>query len=258
MEAEEFSVPYGRSNDQIPCWLHPAESQTLVILIHGHNHHGDSRMFRALSEELQSKGVAVCRYSVLREETPKGLLVPTITEEIAQAKTVLEHVRAEYDKIIAVGHSQGGIVALQLGIDGDVDAVVELMSVMDTQFHVERRLESLHLTLDDLRSHKYHSYTTPDGMQMLYTPAFFEDLEIFDVHAMLTEWFGPTLFVAGSKDQRVSEEEVERGFMTANNPKELFTVDDDHLFSVSTAKNVADKIDGWLSAEGLKEDGELH
>lgn len=254
MDFEEIHIPYGRENEHITCWMHPVlHSRTLVFLIHGHNSRADTPRLQVLASRLQRAGLNVCRFNVLREQVGDyASLVTTVEEEVRQATVALEAMREEFDTIIVAGHSQGGIVALQLALDNALDGVVFLMSVMDPQHNVEGKLQRLGVDLEELHRKKHTSVDLPDGRVMTYTPAFFEDLQLYDMHGMLTQWYGPSLFVTAANDESILQDESEHGFAMANEPKELFVVEDKHQFSTATAEAIADKIAAWIKGHGLQ------
>jgi pimeloyl-ACP methyl ester carboxylesterase len=252
MDFESIHIPYGHADDHIQVWLHPTTSRTLVMLIHGHNATADQPRFVQLARTLQKANINVVRYNVVREKAGDlAQLVPTLDEEMQQARVVLHAFREEFDTIIVAGHSQGGIIALQLAIDEQLDGAVLLMSVMDTRASMERKLLQLGFTLDELQQRKHRTIDLPDGRVMLYTPAFFDDFELWDVHGMLAQWYGPTLFVAATADEHIPVDEIEHAESIANSPKEFFTVEDKHNFSPENAIVIAKRIEAWMQEQGL-------
>jgi esterase/lipase len=260
MNYEEILIPYGRANEHIVAWHHPAPSKTLILLIHGHSSTGDKPRFVTLANTLQQAGYAVVRFTVLREKVgDEALLTMTVTEEAAQADVVLQHFRDEYEQIVAVGHSQGGMIALDLGVKGAVDGIVFLMSVMDVEKNTESKLAAMGITLEELHARKHIVKELPNGAVFVYTPAFFDDYQTWDVLGMLAQWYGPSLFVSATKDVNVPADEVELGFNIAGDPKELFSVEDEHRFSNETAQVIAMKIVAWLEENNFPaNDSELH
>lgn len=254
MDFETIQIPYGRADEHITVYMHPTmESRTLVFLVHSHNSMADQPRYTAFANALQHAGINVCRFQVLREQVGDyAKLVTTIEEEVRQASVVIEAMREEFEVIIAAGHSQGGIVALQLALDHHLDGVMLLMSVYDPQRSADHKLQLLGVDLDELRRRKTATIDLPDGRVMTYTPAVIEDMQLQDMHGMLTQLHAPILAVQASHDEFISAEETEHGISMMNEPTEVLTVDDKHRFSAETAERIAEKAIQWIDVHGLR------
>lgn len=87
--------------------------------------------YAMLAEQLTEQGYAVMRYdkrgvglSTIREQMERALVFDDYVDD---AELCVEYLRGEgYDRIVIVGHSEGGDIALHLAERGKVDALVLL------------------------------------------------------------------------------------------------------------------------------------
>lgn len=230
-------------------WLHrtPAGSDTCIVIIHGHNAWGRRSRFQTLANWLSHHGYDAVRWNVVRNEiAEKTFAVLPITAEVAQVRAVLEKLRPAYTRIVLVGHSQGGLMSLSLAAEGLADALVQLMPVIDTRESVRDKLLSIGVSLDEFHAKGSTQVTYPNNETFVYDATYFDDLLTYDAHALYKTYTKPLFMIGGTLDVTIPLAEVEEGFSWANEPKELFTIDDTHNFTDESAMLIAQKIKNWL------------
>lgn len=232
-------------------WLHRTGGKHLVILVHCHNCAGTQGRYIAMAKELERLGIDCLRFNITRGEVAPGIIeVTSVTEEYNQTKAILSQIRSKYSKVVAAGHSQGGMVCTRLADEGLVDGSVLLMSVIDVAYHITNKLPWINMSLEELRTKPYGAFTLPNGV-FGYTTAFFDDFATWNSKALLARNKKPLLFVEASKEDRLKPGEMQEGFAAASGPKELFTIDDKHLFSQDNAILIARKIASWMQEQKL-------
>lgn len=90
------------------------DSYDIAILMHGFTGNRNGELLTALADALSEKGVASVRFDFNGHGDSDGKLEDmTVLNEIADAKVILDYVRAlkNVRNIYLVGHSQGGVVA---------------------------------------------------------------------------------------------------------------------------------------------------
>ena len=230
-------------------WLHHTAkgSDTCIVILHGHNANGARSRFQTIAKWLEHHGYNACRWNCIRPVLDeKTYSVLPISTEIAQARALVKKLRERYPKIILVGHSQGGLVALQLATEGYCDALVQLMAVVDTRENVRSKFAHIGVNLEELHNIGTTKTTYPNGESFVYDAGFFENLVEFDAHALYKQYTKPLLMVGALRDDPVPLSEVQDGFSWANEPKELLVIDDLHNFSDENAMLIAKKIAEWL------------
>jgi esterase/lipase len=238
------TTPTGRT---VVGWLHRASrgSGTLVVLCHGHNANGTHGRFIELAKWLEHLGYDCLRWSVTRTELLPGVLeVTTISEEVEQATALVRSLRDRYRHVVAVGHSQGGVMCLALAHAHLADAVVQLMSVADEKLRIKLMRERFDQAEKTNGIARYASHSA--GKTFGYTQSFFQDYERWHLAELLKTNTAPILFVLGSRDERVTPAEVRAGFEIAGGDKELFVIDEGHDFSPATAAVLGKKVAQWL------------
>lgn len=241
------------SGEKAMGWLHhtPARSDTCVVIIHGHNAWGRRSRFQTLANWLSHHGYDAVRWNVVRTEVAeKTFAVLPITTERAQVRALLEKIRAQYKRIVLIGHSQGGLIALSLAAEPVtqhlVDAFVQIVPVIDTRESVRDKLLSIGVSLDEFHRTGATKVTYPNNETFVYDATYFDDLLKYDAHALYKQCAKPLLMIGATGDITVPLAEVEEGFSWANEPKELFVIDDVHNFSDENAMLIAKKINEWL------------
>lgn len=235
-------------------WLHraPKKADTLIVLLHGHNANGNWSRWQTMAKWFEHNGFDCLRWNAVREQKDDSIFqVTNVTEEYEQAKALLDSVRRDYSRIVAVGHSQGAMIALQLCVDGLAHAYVSLMGVGDTKASLQRKVTHIGLPAAVLSEETFPLDANPrmtmtNGTQFEYTRAFFVDFSNWDMPALLAQWTGPSMFVAGAKDTLIPASEVEHASSLVGGAHTYSVIDDNHSFSEANAVMLAGVIVHWL------------
>ncbi len=244
-------------NRQAQGWLHRAAGtpDTLILLLHGHNSNGGRSRFITLAKWFEHHHIDCIRWNVVRESLGDNKFrVPTVSEEYDQVKALAQSIRHKYKRIVAIGHSQGAMLALKLCTEGLADAYVSIMGVGDTHTSMERKLARIGLTDEALRGQSLAALpewmvTQPDGVSYVYAPTFLVDFTAWDMASLFAQLRVPSLFIAGTRDDTIPVSEVEGAYAIVHDRKKLLTVDDVHRFSDETAMMLAGVIVNWLREE---------
>lgn len=233
---------------RVVSYLHRAGSDTLFMMIPGHNSDGNRGRFITLAKSLEARGFDTLRFSATRPSKSENVWeVTSITVEAAQAEATLRSLRSKYQRVIVMGHSQGGLICLHLAQQGLADGIVFLMSVFNPHHHVESKTHMLHTALEKVHQGEEPRISYPDGRTFVYTSAFFDDLDNYKPLESIKHLSCPLLFIAGTEDTTVLASEVQLGFDAAHTTKEFFTVPDTHNFSNETAVIIANEAISWLA-----------
>jgi pimeloyl-ACP methyl ester carboxylesterase len=230
-------------------WLHRAQSgsDTCIVIIHGHNNNGSRGRFITLAKWLEHHGYDAMRWDCIRPEIgEKCFAVLPVTAEIAQVRALLHKLRPQYRRLVLAGHSQGGLIALSLAAEGWGDALVQMMPVIDVQENVQKKFAYIGFNIEELRRIGSTTTTYPNGESFTYDAAFFEDLATFNAKTFYEQYTKPLLVVGGTRDEPVPLSEIEKGFSWANEPKELFIIEDVHNFNDESAVRIATRMNEWL------------
>ncbi len=237
-------------NRQAHGWLHKANgaADTLIVLCHGHNSTGDRGRFITLARWFEHAGQDCIRWNAVRNRPRENTFtVLTVTEEYEQVKALLDPMRRKYKRIIAIGHSQGALLALKLCAEGIAHTYVSLMGVGDTVESLERKKQALAVQHAPDKDNQF--IILPNGQTFEYTNMFFTDFVSWDVPKLLSLHRGASLFIAAEQDTAIPPSEVRNAFKQAHEPKNYLTVDDVHNFSEETSRLIAHAIRDWLQTE---------
>jgi pimeloyl-ACP methyl ester carboxylesterase len=235
-------------------FLHRAQgnSDTLIVLLHGHNASGNWGKMVTMAKWFEHNSIDVLRWSAVRKQVEESVYaVSNVTEEYEQAKALLDSLRRNYKRVVVVGHSQGAMIGLRLCIEGLAHAYIALMGVGDTNASLKRKITHLGLPQAVLSVETYPTNPKPrltmtNGVQFEYEADFFTDFASWNIPAMLAQWNGPSLFVAGEQDTMIPASEVEHASKTVRGESKYLTIADNHSFSEESAVMLAGVIVNWL------------
>lgn len=231
-------------------WLHRAGSDTLAVLVHGHNTAGTASRYLTIAQWLEHHGIDCLRVSVTRPQLAEKMWrVTTVTEEIRQVEAISAPLKDKYKRLVFAGHSQGGIIALKAAIDMQAAALVQIMGVFRTKANAREKLKSLGINVPHLPRDETVPISVPNGATFVYGEDFFEDIASYDVARMLQHWHGPTLFIYGEQDTTILKTEVVAACACANTPKKLVGVLAKHRFNEHSAMNIGKALASWLAHE---------
>lgn len=213
-----------------------------ALIIPGHNSHGDKPRFVALTHALKAAGWSLERFSAQRvEHVPGEEHTLTVDEEYAQVKKALKDIPRPR---IAIGHSQGGALALRLGFEGLVDGVVCLMGDTSSQEDVNTTLANLGADLHEVREQGWVRFERDSGQANWYSAEFFEDYLMWNIPIYATAKV-PKLFIAGAQDPWNTPEKVQALVDEAREPKAFVTVACGHNFEEEHVSELAEHVLAW-------------
>lgn len=232
-------------------WLHQVNSDTVILLIHGHSAHANMPQYIEFAKTISALGVACCRMNVTRKAVAENAFeVTTPSEEAEQAAALAHMLRQKYKHVIACGHSQGWLSALKLVEDGLVDGAICLMGIIDTDANMQVKLSQLGMTLQQMDEEGY-AYSEIAGVRFYYNPAFFANMRGWNVQDMLSHVHKPLLFIFGNQDSIITPAEITKGYEIANQPKQLVGVEGKHRFQPQDGMVIGKKIVGWIEEQKL-------
>ena len=213
-------------------------SQHIVVLGHGVTGNKDRPFLVELADNLSNAGIPTIRFSFSGNGNSDGEFTQsTISKEIGDLASVLDVL--DNHTICYVGHSMGGAVGvLSASQDNRIKLLVSLAGMVDTKAFAQREFGDV----------------TPDKGVMWDEPtcplsqAYMDDLtQINTVVDCASKISVPWLLVHGTEDDVVPIEDSQKIYAQANEPKELFTIEDaNHVFSDDSLNPMVEKVVDWI------------
>ena len=213
-------------------------SQHIVVLGHGVTGNKDRPFLVELADNLSNAGIPTIRFSFSGNGNSDGEFTQsTISKEIGDLASVLDVL--DNHTICYVGHSMGGAVGvLSASQDNRIKLLVSLAGMVGTKAFAQREFGDV----------------TPDKGFMWDEPtcplsqAYMDDLtQINTVVDCASKISVPWLLVHGTEDDVVPIEDSQKIYAQANEPKELFTIEDaNHVFSDDSLNPMVEKVVDWI------------
>jgi len=213
-------------------------SQHIVVLGHGVTGNKDRPFLVELADNLSNAGIPTIRFSFSGNGNSDGEFTQsTISKEIGDLASVLDVL--DNHTICYVGHSMGGAVGvLSASQDNRIKLLVSLAGMVETKAFAQREFGDV----------------TPDKGFMWDEPtcplsqAYMDDLTQIDtVVDCASKISVPWLLVHGTEDDVVPIEDSQKIYAQANEPKELFTIEDaNHVFSDDSLNPMVEKVVDWI------------
>jgi len=213
-------------------------SQHIVVLGHGVTGNKDRPFLVELADNLSNAGIPTIRFSFSGNGNSDGEFTQsTISKEIGDLASVLDVL--DNHIICYVGHSMGGAVGvLSASQDNRIKLLVSLAGMVGTKAFAQREFGDV----------------TPDKGFMWDEPtcplsqAYMDDLTQIDtVVDCASKISVPWLLVHGTEDDVVPIEDSQKIYAQANEPKELFTIEDaNHVFSDDSLNPMVEKVVDWI------------
>lgn len=174
-----------------------------VILFHGFtgNRLEPHRIFLKISRALEAKGIASFRFDFLGSgESDGNFEEMTLSSEVAEAHTILEHVkkdsRIDAERVSLLGLSMGGLVASLIAGNrpDDVQRLILMAPAGDSMKKIVEQVAEQQGTEDQ---------TVYDHGGNLVGLAFADDLKDLDTYPQAGRYKGNVLLIHGSKDPTV-------------------------------------------------------
>jgi esterase/lipase len=223
-------------------------SKILVIAIHGFLSTKNQLLIKQLCTEIARASIDAYRVDLsgngdsegrFEDATPKKLLRDIVA--------VIEHFKKRYTKIILLGHSLGGSLALIAASRLPLQGVVALSAPVHLD-HFEDRLTKQQQ--EQLRSVGFTILMAPRGVAEVpytLTERFVQETKELKVIAAAAEVNCSALIIYGTADKSISGEEREQ-LATELYKKDLFLIGGaDHNFTKPEQLDmVIEKIIGWV------------
>ena len=213
-------------------------SQHIVVLGHGVTGNKDRPFLVELADNLSNAGIPTIRFSFSGNGNSDGEFTQsTISKEIGDLASVLDVL--DNHTICYVGHSMGGAVGvLSASQDNRIKLLVSLAGMVGTKAFAQKEFGDV----------------TPDKGFMWDEPtcplsqAYMDDLTQIDtVVDCASKISVPWLLVHGTEDDVVPIEDSQKIYAQANEPKELFTIEDaNHVFSDDSLNPMVEKVVDWI------------
>ena len=228
------------SGENIDYTFHAGDksSQHIVVLGHGVTGNKDRPFLVELADNLSNAGIPTIRFSFSGNGNSDGEFTQsTISKEIGDLASVLDVL--DNHTICYVGHSMGGAVGvLSASQDNRIKFLVSLAGMVETKAFAQREFGDV----------------TPDKGFMWDEPtcplsqAYMDDLTQIDtVVDCASKISVPWLLVHGTEDDVVPIEDSQKIYAQANEPKELFTIEDaNHVFSDDSLNPMVEKVVDWI------------
>jgi carboxylesterase len=239
------------------------EGKTGIVLIHGFTACPVDML--PLGEYLSGKGYTV--YAPLLAGhgiTPQEMILTKWEDWRFSAQEAVDILRQKCTKVLAVGHSMGGLIALSLAAAGKVDGVVSINAPI---IYAERELYSAEKLLPKVqfvekpdKGNEIHvnkeglphfSYTrVPVKCMVSLTKA------ITPVQKSLAKIKCPSLIIQGLDDKTVNPRSgriIEKSITKAKKEVIYWQHEDHYIVLGSARENMALKIDNFFEKYGLKQ-----
>ena len=209
------------------------------LIIPGHNSRADKPRFVALAQALGNTSV----FSAKRvEHVPGEERTLTVSEEYEQLKAFVKSIPGPR---VAIGHSQGGALALRLGFEGLVDGVVCLMGDTSSQEDVNHHLANLGRDLHQVREQGWVRFERDSGQANWYSIEFFEDYLMWNIPIYATALVAK-LCIAGKDDPWNTPEKISALLDEASEPKEFVCIECGHNFEEKEVPEIVAHIKKWI------------
>lgn len=239
------------------------EGKTGIVLIHGFT--ACPVDMRPLGEYLAAKGYTV--YAPLlagHGATPQEMSTTKWEDWRLSAQEAVDILRQKCTKVLALGHSMGGLIALSLAASGKVDGVVSINAPI---IYAERELYSAERLLPRIQyvekpNNENEIHVNKEGLpHFSYIKVPVKCLvsltkAITPVQKSLAKIKCPSLIIQGLDDKTVNPRSgriIEKSIKRAK--KEIiYWQHEDHYIVLGTAReNMAMKIDCFFEKYGLKQ-----
>jgi len=216
--------------------LENAEADTAILIVAGSgptDHNGNvttngmiNNSYKMLATELHQAGYAVLRFDKQgigksahkNFNMSKVLFIDYVNDVVAW----VNHLKSNYTKVVIIGHSLGGLMAIQAAQKADVNRLITLASVADTGYRTIKRqmgyqpefISAAAIPLLDRLAQGKHipAEEVPTYLNALLHPSiqpYLLSFMLIEPRAELSQLNIPTLNIIGDTDLQVKTEETE-------------------------------------------------
>ena len=226
--------------------FHAAKSKSpfTVVIGHGVTANMDRPFVIALAASLAMAGIPTLRFSFSGNGGSEGSFEDScITKEVEDLGAIIDALHAQGRQIAYVGHSLGGAVGVKRAVTDDR---IELLVSLAGMVHTKKFAETEFCDETPGTGHMWGKEDCP------LSQSFVDDMNsIGTVIGLAGSVKVPWLLVHGTTDDVVPIEESREMFEQANDPKDLFVIENcDHVFDAETDPDalpaMVSKVSNWL------------
>ena len=226
--------------------FHAANSHSpfTVIIGHGVTANMDRPFLSALATGLAMAGIPALRFSFSGNGGSEGRFEAScISKEVEDLGAVIDALHAQGRRIAYIGHSLGGAVGVKRAA---MDDRIELLVSLAGMVHTKKFLEEEFGKVTPGQGFMWGEESCP------LSQTFVDDMKsVGTVVGLAASIKVPWLLVHGAADDLVPAQESRELFELANEPKELFIIENcDHVFSAETdpdsLPSMVGKVSNWL------------
>lgn len=224
-------TPYGNLLAGI---LHePAKpTDTVVVMVHGFLASKQQPLLAYLAAAIAKKGIAAYRFDLSGNGQSEGRFEDATPEKMQEdIAAVVRAMRKRYAKLILLGHSLGGTLALLHAAHEPVDGIIVVSAPVRTVNFAERLSPEQREQLRSVGFTTWNMRTAVGTVPYTITETFVKELMALDPVAIASRIACPVLLLHGREDRAVTIDETMA--LAQALPREGFAIIDgaDHNFS---------------------------
>ncbi len=183
---------------------------TIAIILHGIGDHKDTPFMNAVNNELLTNGIGTLRIDFNGHGDSAGSFTDmTIPLEIEDARQAVNYVSSlpYVDKIVLIGHSQGGVVAGMLAGKLGKDAINGLVLLAPAAVLKDGALEG------NILGGTFNTDDVPDTLPIVWGVLgknYITTTQKLDIYGETRKYLGPTYIIHGTNDTVVPVHYAER------------------------------------------------
>lgn len=232
------------SHRQITGTLYPAKGNTIVIAAHGFLSSQESDIITSCCIALQDAGITAFKADFPSKEEEKvwQQMHPSQMEE--ELEDMAAYFGESYDKVILLGHSLGGVLALRAAARLNPAGVIALATPSDTRDIEDMFREEQLKEIAGKGSTLWHR--EDKGISFIVTRQVIDELKRLDALASARGIECPALIVAAGEDSAVRREETENIFFAIPKKKDYLLIGGAHHNFWNHLEEVSRAVVNWV------------
>ena len=226
-----MKVKIKSSNHLLSAFIHQSQksnSNNLAIILPGFLESKDYPHLIKLGKDLAKRGFTAVRFDPTGVWDSEGdIKAYTVSQYLKDIEIVVGFMKKRnqrnYDKIIILGHSLGGMMAMLYGAKNKtIDAVVGIMPP-PSQTSPKGFQETLKQWQKDKKKVSYRVLPKHKDKEKKFTVpySYIIDSQKYDVRKLIAKFKKPLLLIAGELDDKIMSEEIKKIYTIANEPKKF-------------------------------------